>query len=295
MSVRLLRSASIGQGFLELAARQIDKALQRADEFDDDPGDRIHDVRKRSKRLRALLRLMESDLPAYERIDGAVAAAARTLARMRDQRVLRQTLDALYGWSGRSERLPPSSNEADGQAERAALGEFASGFRAIANGLSSWRTKRMDHRTIARGLAATYRKARKARRKAERTGDPLDFHRWRKHTKYHWYQVKFLEGIAPDILGTEAKAAKELTGILGHHHDLAMLRQALGDDPGALGTPVDIGFVEDAAAARQRELAALAGRVADQIFAEKPKAFARRLAAYWTEAPRDDVPGPAAS
>jgi CHAD domain-containing protein len=288
MSLRLLRNPSIGPAFVELAARQLDKALARADDFGADPSDRIHDVRKRSKRLRAMLRLVESDFPDYRRLDKAIAAAARKLARMRDARVLRQTLDALYEWAGRPERLPPLPTGSGDQAERAGLAAFAAAIRKVAGGIPRWRIRRLDHDTVARGLAATFRKARRARRKAEHTGDALDFHRWRKQAKYHWHQLGLVKDTAPEILRPEARSARELTRILGEHHDLAMLRDTLRDNPDAFGTAVDVGAVEDAAAARQRELAALAGRIADQLFAEKPRAFARRLAAYWSGVDQPD-------
>lgn len=286
MTMRLLLTASAGTAFVDLATRQLDRMLARAGDLNADPAGRIHDVRSRSKRLRALLRMVEPAFPDFDRVDDATAKAARLLAGMRDARVLRDTLRDLYDWAGREtpQDLRDSAGASE-QAERAALLEFGTQVQRLAEASRKWHVDGITHGTLVEGLAATYRRARKARRKADRSGNAADFHRWRRHTKYHFYQLDFLKDAAPDILAGEVRAAKELGRILGRHHDLDMLRTALASSPDALGMAVDVEFVEQAGSARQRELAALGAREGDQLFAEKPRAFGRRVGAYFAERP----------
>jgi hypothetical protein len=72
--------------------------------------------------------------------------------------------------------------------------------------------------------------------------------------------------------------AHELTDLLGDHHDLAVLavdlesRELPGDRVAVIGT----------IAHRQQELLQSALELGARLFAEKPKAFEKRLKAYWS-------------
>jgi hypothetical protein len=72
-----------------------------------------------------------------------------------------------------------------------------------------------------------------------------------------------------------------LSDVLGLHHDLAVLTEALRDDPDALAPGLDAATIMLLAHRRQQELATLAGTLGRQLFAERPGALRRRFEAYW--------------
>ena len=72
------------------------------------------------------------------------------------------------------------------------------------------------------------------------------------------------------MLKAQADAADRLTKLLGDDHDLAQLAEHLPDEPAVL----------DAIAELRAEIQADAWQLGHRLYAEKPKAFGRRLARY---------------
>ena len=75
-----------------------------------------------------------------------------------------------------------------------------------------------------------------------------------------------------------AEAAHRLTGLLGDHHDLAVLR---GDLAGRSFSREDSEALAAAISSREDELASAAFGLGHRLYAERPKAFRRRIRAYW--------------
>ena len=110
-------------------------------------------------------------------------------------------------------------------------------------------------------------------------GTPLrrNLHEWRKRAKDLWYQLRILRDAWPRLLGVTVDQAHELTELLGDHHDLAVLAEDLRgrEDLG------DRDAFESAIEEHQRELLDAALEHRRRLYAEKPKAFGRRIARYW--------------
>ena len=93
-----------------------------------------------------------------------------------------------------------------------------------------------------------------------------------------WYQSRLLaEVCGPSIVG-QAKDAHALADLLGDEHDLAVLDQKLTH---GLPAPVDVDGVRELIAHRREELRAEALRIGGRVYAEKPKAFRRRMRRIW--------------
>src|SRR5262249_26458757 len=98
MSFQFKPDESIKRGIRRMARKQLDKAIEeltgqggvRRDEV-------VHDVRKRCKRLRGLLRLVRDGLgdARYREENVCLRDAARPLTEVRDARVLVDVLDRL--------------------------------------------------------------------------------------------------------------------------------------------------------------------------------------------------------
>jgi CHAD domain-containing protein len=268
-----------GEGFLRIAREQIAKAIDIAEDLAGDPQKRVHEARRRSKKLRALLRLVRPDFPDYAEANAFVRDASRGLAGARDGRVIRDTYAGLMEWAGRP--VPaPERDATDPVAEAAALAEFAGRMRQLQARATDWSLGRIDLDTLANGLKRTYERGRWTRRFAERHRTDDAFHEWRKHAKYHWNQLGLLEECAEDVLPSAHKCAGELAEALGQHHDLAVLEHLVDTGPAELAPDIDAGFVRDAIGRRRAEIEGRIAALGQQVYAETPKALKARFAAY---------------
>ena len=144
---------------------------------------------------------------------------------------------------------------------------------------------RVKWSTVVAGIDRSYRRGRKGYASADATEE---LHEWRKRAKDLWYHHRLIKGAYPRVVGAYAKDAHELSDLLGDDHDLAVLRVAIvHQDPPAATAPVDLDPVVDLIDERRDELQAQARSLARRVYAENPKAFARRTRKY-LRAFRDD-------
>jgi hypothetical protein len=268
---------SIGDGFIRIAREQIDRATAIAEDGTQPPAKRVHEARRRGKKLRALLRLVRPDFNAYAQENAFVRDAARGLSAARDMKVARDTLATLMEWTGRPITAPPAPElPSAGEPE---LAVFAGLMREMSARTTRWKTGKIDIETLAGGLTNTYRKGLDAMTLVAAHPSDTGFHEWRKHVKYHWNQIGLIEACAVNILPSAHQAVGQLAEVLGLHHDLAMLRDKITGTPDLLGD-IDPGFVHDAILRRQRELEAEIAALGRQVFAETPKALHARFLSY---------------
>ena len=101
-------------------------------------------------------------------------------------------------------------------------------------------------------------------------------HEWRKRAKDLWYQLRLLGELWPEVLGETADQAHALTDLLGDHHDLAVLAADL-----EARDTLDPEAILELIYRRQDELLERAIGFGERLYAEKPKAFGKRLRRYW--------------
>jgi CHAD domain-containing protein len=127
---------------------------------------------------------------------------------------------------------------------------------------------------IVDGLTDTYRSARRAMPKSWREATPEELHELRKRVVEHRYQMELVESLWPRFGKLWVEETQRLRNRLGAHQDLAVLsrltapRQPLAPWRSRLAPLI---------AQRQRKHARGAARLAARLFAERPKAFHRRL------------------
>lgn len=251
----------------------------------------VHEARKRCKWSRGLARLVQPSLgDDFRWFDRTVRDAANQLSALRDAHAIVATFDALLA----SEPDDPVLAEARRrQAEISAAATrdaVESGDERIATALtmlaearaasSRWKIRRPSD-TIEDAVAGTYRQGRSALRRVRADATDEKIHEWRKAVKYLWYQVQLLHDAAPSVLGPLADELDVLSEILGNDHDVAVLVGLLDARPDDYGTPSDVAHLRELARRRQDELRIAAVRAGATIYAESPKAFARRIARYW--------------
>jgi CHAD domain-containing protein len=158
-------------------------------------------------------------------------------------------------------------------------GEAIAALEAAAARAPEWKIREGGWKLLAPGLDTAYREGREA---FAALGDGPDFeavHELRKRGKDLWYQLRLLHDAWQRVLEPTVEEVHDFTDRLGDHHDLAVL---LVDLVGRTEVdPVHRETLRTLIEARQASLLAEARAAGDRIYAEQPKAFTRRMRAYW--------------
>lgn len=283
-----------------IAAEQIDKALEEAGGTSEPFGETVHRLRRRCKRLRGLLRLIRPRFAGFAAENRAVRDIAGALAGARDTAVTMETFEALVAYdAGRGgdaeigvtlaqtvrQRLKESIGAGPEESERLRLmAEFRSAMAAARRRVEGWDMCGKGFEMLSDGLGATYRRLSTGLEAAREGGSVEAFHAWRKDAKYHWHHVDLLEAAAPDLLAGRKALLDRLGGLLGDHHNLAVLDETLDKLDGI--SAADLGVVRRLVGERQETLAGQAFALGRQLTAEKPSTLQARFAAYWQLLPR---------
>jgi CHAD domain-containing protein len=289
MPYRFKIDEPVEKGFRRIVREQLDVALQELAAPEVQPKG-VHECRKALKRLRALFRLVGPALGKNEarRRIKALSKIARLLAGRRDQTVLVATVSKLAsetGVNGASMLAPlkthfanvsednPHLLDADCTAKARLLL-----FREVRKSARASLSKR-GFAALEAGLEKSYRQARTSMKVAYSEPSDETFHTLRKSVQWHWRQMSLLARAWPGEFAVRVDAARELSQILGDDHDLAMLIGATAkaenmsyDDKEAIIT---------VCLRKQQALRAAAEYRVERLFAESPKAFMKRMGAYW--------------
>jgi CHAD domain-containing protein len=259
------------------------------------PDEAAHDARKRTKKLRALVRLVRRGLgdEVYREENAALRDAARQLSAVRDAWVLVETLDRLVTPPDgaisseavaalRAVLVAEHRNLQGGEGEADSKARAAMEFERILARVERWPLKGRGWRTFETGLADVARRGRKAMLAARADGRPDDFHEWRKEVKYLRHQFGVLREIWPDVLDAMERTADEVGELLGTDHDLAVLGQRIEAEAVLDDTSREalLHRIEERRAELQRRAIDLGRR----LYSEKPVALTNRLGKLWKAA-----------
>lgn len=272
---------------------------------------RVHQLRKRIKKLRGLIRLVRPGFTDFDRENTALRDIGRSLAPHREAQSLAAAFDDLVAAYRSDTALPPLRSQSvtalrrrlvvplaeETGAAAPVIEAAATELAAIAERARSWKIRPKGAKAFAEGLADTHRAARKARVHAVKALAAIDtdpaspqaaetrwhaaeaLHEWRKRVKAHAQHLRILAPVWPEAVGPQVDAARALAEDLGRHHDLAELVRAIGQDD--LGHhPTRVALI-DLAHARQAAIEATALAAGARILAEKSKPMAARHQALY--------------
>lgn len=294
MTFSLYRDTTVSHSVVRIGREQIRLAIQ---EIEDPALDRhvaIHEVRKRCKKLRALLRLVQPALGStYRRENACFRDAAKSLSYLRDAQTLVDCFDDVAARF--EEDLNPALildlrrqllERRDRVAEdRGRLEECLQAFlvtlRDAGDRLPGWTVSELGFAAVAGGLRKTYKRGRKAMQAAYAEPTTERFHDWRKSAKYHAHHLRLVRPLWKPVLSAQQRQAERLAELLGNDHDLDVLRQALLADPAAFGEEHRLQPLFDVMDKRHQELRRQAHVLGGRVFAERPNAFIARIAEYW--------------
>ncbi len=293
MPYRILEHESVEEGLRRVSREQIHRAIN---EIDGDLGlhETVHQVRKRCKKVRAVLRLVRLEAGfSYSHENARFRDAARRLSDLRDLTARLETFDLLMNRFEETEqtaRFSPIHNALEasrrdfvtnGIDAEARMSSFRDEMEKAWEDVGDWTLSTEGFTAVRKGLMKTYRRGRKALRKAY--ADPSDdrFHELRKRAKYHWYHMRLLQDGWKPVVKARCTQQQYVSDLLGDDHDLAILRRTLLREAGRFEMHALVDDCLRLLAKRRAELQTDARFAAERLYAEPPEALADRFNTYW--------------
>jgi CHAD domain-containing protein len=293
MSFRLESAEAVEGGLKRIVHEELEKAIAEVDDPKLPRDEAVHQVRKRCKKIRGAVRLVQPVFGDHYRIENTwFREAARELSALRDAQVMVGTFDALMHHFRRQldgRRFAPLRQcfvrqRQEVARDQAGLHERLARARArlceARKRVNGWKLDADGFAAIEPGLLKTYARGRKALRRAYRTCSAPDFHKWRKAAKYHRYQLRLLPDLWPPVMRAWRREAVVLSELLGNDHDLAVFRTRLTEDAAFRGRP-EVGELLGLVDQRSEQLRVQARPLGERLYAEKPKELGRRFCKYW--------------
>ncbi len=252
----------------------------------------VHGIRKRIKKIRAVLRLVKKEVGAelFHEENRRLRSASCSFSGVRDANVQLQVLEKVRDSAGLEagafagvisylmrEREDATERHKTQQHEAVAL------LESLQDRLDGWLLDPVGLETLCCALGRTYRKGRDCLRHALDHQTAENFHSWRKHTKNVWYQARMLQELNPEVICEISEAANRLGGHFGDLHDLAFLRESLAS--AGVVTVSEKEVLLGLICAREKALEQTAVDLGCRFYAEKPGAFGRCLLRYAGDSP----------
>lgn len=293
MGYRIEPGEGVEGALRRIAREQVERALATLESASEGVHEKVHEARKRGKKVRALLRLVR---PAFEKTyqveNARYRDAARPLSGLRDATAFLECFNALmerYGADVDGRRFAPirstllERREALGQAQdvHGRLEAFRDRMQAARERIDDWKLEEEGFAAIAPGVAKTYGRARDALAAAYEDPSAPAFHELRKRSKYHRFHCRLLRNLWKPLLDARRDEAKRLSDLLGDSHDIAELLRVLSDEEARFAHHQNLGDLVALLERRQHELRAWARPLGERLFDEKPKRFVARLGENW--------------
>jgi CHAD domain-containing protein len=253
----------------------------------------VHAARKEMKRARAALRLMRASLgdAAYRTMNRQVRDAARPLTPIRDASVLIRALELLRRPDDKlacKAYLSHLHDLLDGELRSShrrltanALDSSAAALRKVGRRVEALPAKEPDLLTVKQGMKNVYRAGRAALARVRRRPDTDLLHEWRKQATYLSNQVELIRALFQVKLTKIGRRSHKLADLLGEDHDLALLKDKLGELRRAARLPPSAGarrILNERIDRRRGELQAKARRLGERLYGSSSDRFATTLA-----------------
>lgn len=290
---RLNRHETLPDFFTRVIAAQINLCIDLCHGFAENPDYAVHEIRKATKRIRAVYRLLHAGIETdiYENARRQYAGISDLLAAARRNEVYRQSLALLTS----DRRLKPVHQVAEKLMEEVTTRHHSIMMNMIKNDrlpeqivailnkekqlLLNANLGGADINVVCAGWEHTYRQGCNNLKTAIQDTQATSMHNLRKRVKMIWNQLLLFQPIWPAILNGYIGQFDRLADKLGMDHDLAELEEFIKTEPHSI-SPDEAAKVLVVTAKKQQQIRQPAILLATKLFAEKPGAFARRMAVY---------------
>jgi CHAD domain-containing protein len=283
-------NSGFGDGLAAAARSIIADARAALSDSELSDAEAVHELRKALKRWRALMRLLAR--PLGDQADQMRSEARELMRALAGARDAQAALDALSDLRKSDLPFSPTSIETirrrlteirDAAEKRSFTPEMRERLTRYLDyatlSLERWPLKAIDFDMVADALTATYRRARQLLPEDWNGAEPEHLHDLRRRVVEHRHQMDLIEHLWPRLGQVWAAETQRLRNQLGACQDLTMLAHFTAPhQPVAPWRSRLSPIVAGRRAAHLKTAARLAGR----LFAEKPKAFRRRIAALWS-------------
>src|SRR5262249_4644843 len=282
-------NGAVGDALKAVARDILAEGLAALDDPEKSDAVAVHEYRKAMKRWRALLRLI---IPFIGEEGERLRVEARDLAReLAGARDAQSALDALNDLKDPDETLSKATRaslrqrieEIRAAAEETTLtdtmrGKLRAAVRTANLAVGLWPLDHVGFAAVAGDFAEHSRRARQAAPADWHAASSEELHRLRQRVVVHRYQMELVEPLWPRLTKLWVAETQRLRERLGAHHDLTTLAMLVAPhQPLARWR----GRLSPLIAAREAAHVKGATRIARRLFAEKPRAFRRRLEALW--------------
>ena len=221
MPYRLNPDRALPTALTRVARGEIHRAIGELESLPEDEA--VHQVRKRCKKMRALLRLVRYTADGLYRYENAqYRTLANTLAGSRDAVSLRDALRKLA--PGEFPNIEAFlSQRANHKSDEQALEDAAEQLAQAAQRIDAWQLQSLSWKDARKGYQKGYQRARKSMQEAFAQETAPAFHDFRKRVKDHWYHTRLLAKRHKKKVGARRKALRLLATALGDWRDLYLL------------------------------------------------------------------------
>lgn len=278
---------TITDGVQRIAAREFELIREMLADTHLSAARKVHEGRKATKRLRALLRLVGPSMPQARTEIDAFRDAARRLSALRDRGALAETftvLDLPDGLAGRLSPLFVPVRTAAPRGSTKLLKAFGEEMREAESRALGWGITRKGWSALEPGLRKSYRRLRRAAHAAAHADEEDPVHDLRKRAKDYWYHTLLLRDVFPDVMDGYGAAGERLCDDLGTWRDLGLLGEAIGALPADSLPKPELKAVMGIIGKARRRALKRAFRTVRLLTAESPSEYASRVGEWWRSA-----------
>lgn len=240
----------------------------------------VHELRKATKRLRALLQLLRDGVGGKwrKRMNRGLRELSNDFAGIRDALVQHATLVDLAPSTPRTEKMLKRELRGRHKASelRQRAGHWIGEVGRWRQDLDSWRPSAPVEYYLAKNLRHTLKRARKAWDQALATGAGEAFHDTRKPVKRLWYMACLLKTTDEDLWLVLEPALDQWADLLGSDHDLHVLHGRLEGRKHSLPSAGEWKQIQRERERRQQQLRAAMRQPAAVVLQWKPRELERR-------------------
>lgn len=286
---------SIAQNINRILSEEVEAAIDALENPGESTAEAIHGVRKRIKKIRALFRLVRSELSGqdFKRENTYYRLIGNQLSHLRDATVMINTAEKLR--EAYPDQVSPkvfvtiqkSLVQQQDQANR----DFFDDPNKVRKVADAFRQARLNvvglskhpdaFWMMAPNLKGIYRRGRKALKIVTRDPSIHHLHELRKEVKTLWYHTRLLQPIWPGLFEACAQELGRLGELLGDDHDFGVLAQAMESDRLRLPSKQNKETLVQLLHAQRTQLQEQILPLANRLLAENAGDFVGRYRRYW--------------
>lgn len=287
---------SVEESVKGIASQVIESTVSDCSSKELNDHEKIHLVRKKCKRIRALLRIVRSSIgETYKSENIFYRDLGRKLSEARDIQVFIETLNKMSAIpinSNISEIIQSLVNyfieKRDAINSNQLLFDFKEEILKSKSSVVKWEICNKGFQCLNGGLKKTYRRGRIAMKDALENPSMERYHEWRKRAKYHYHHLELLVPVWVNIMKQFTEEAHRLSEMLGSDHDLGLLKERIQTD-------VELNIHEEVKSQmissiekEQQELREKIFLLGKKVYAEKPDYLVTRIEHYWNYSDKDN-------